>query len=74
MQIRIVYHEADHPIDPEQSAEHNLDDLLDTFTAPEVRDVINTTLRTFRDMCDLWNQRELAQRREMGLDAPGKEL
>jgi hypothetical protein len=67
MKITIHYNDCDYPIDVdgEQTPERNLDDLLDAFIATEVREIINTNLRFFRGMCDVWNQRELAQRRAM---------
>lgn len=71
MKIVIRYNEGEWPIDVEKPHEHNLDDLLDTYTEPEVRLIINQGLRAFRGMCDVWNQRELEARRRAGLGGGG---
>ena len=64
MKIVIHHDEGEGHIDPSKPAEYNLDELLDGFTQPEVRTIINESLRVFRGMCDVWNQRELAERRK----------
>ena len=69
MKIVIQYHEGQWPIDTEKPPEHSLDELLDTFTADEVRSIINESLGVFRGMCDIWNRRERAERRNLHLDA-----
>ena len=69
MKIVIQYHEGEWPIDTENPPERSLDELLDTFTQSEVRLIINEALPVFRGMCDIWNQRELAERRKLNLDA-----
>ena len=69
MKIVIHYDEGEWPLLTENTAEHNLDDLLDTFTAAQVPTIINQTLEAFRGMCEVWNQRELAQRRQLESDA-----
>ena len=69
MKIVIQYHEGQWPIDTEKPPEHSLDELLDTFTADEVRSIINESLGVFRGMCDIWNQREMEARRQLNLDA-----
>lgn len=77
MKIVIHYDEAEWPIDTEATPERSLEELLDTFTQPQVRSIINENLRLFRGMCDVWNQRELAERRKANLDAgdaAGKEV
>ena len=71
MKIVIQYHEGEWPIAIENPPERSLDELLDTFTQPEVREIINESLRVFRGMCDVWNQRELAARRQAGLGEGG---
>ncbi len=71
MKIIIQFHEGEWPIDIETPAERSLDELLDTFTQPEVRQIINNSLRVFRDICDVWNRRELAARRQAGLSEGG---
>lgn len=71
MKIVIQFHEGEWPIDTANPAERSLDELLDTFTQPEVREIINETRRVFRGMCDIWNQRELAARRQAGLSEGG---
>jgi hypothetical protein len=71
MKIVIHYDECEWPIDTEKPPEESLDLLLDTFTQPQVRLIINEALPVFRGMCDVWNQRELAARREAGLGEGG---
>lgn len=65
MKIVIQFHEGEWPIDTDNPPERSLDELLDTFTQPEVREIINQSLSVFRGMCDIWNQRELAARRQV---------
>ncbi|MBI5725791.1 MAG: hypothetical protein HZA50_17660 [Planctomycetes bacterium] len=71
MKIVIQHNEGEWPIDIENPFERSLDELLDTFTQPEVREIINESLRVFRGMCNVWNQRELAERRKVGLNEGG---
>jgi hypothetical protein len=71
MKIIIQFHDGEWPIDTDKPPERSLDELLDTFTQPEVREIINETRRVFRGMCDVWNQRELAARRQAGLSEGG---
>ncbi len=76
MKIEVQYDECEWPIDTEKPPEESLDLLLDTFTQPQVRLILNETLRVFRGMCEVWNQRELAARRNLERDAgasPAKE-
>jgi len=67
MKLTIHYHDCDYPIDLDDphGHEYRLDDMLDSFQPNEVREVINQNLDLFRGLCDIWNQRELAQRRAL---------
>ena len=69
MKIVIQYDECEWHIDSEKPAEEELDLLLDTFTQPQVRLIINEHLRAFRGLCDVWNQREMEARRKFNLEA-----
>ena len=71
MKITVHYDEGEWPIETTNPYEHSLDELLDTFTAAQVPTILNETLRAFRGMCDVWNQRELAARRQAGLGEGG---
>jgi len=73
MQIRIDHHEAFIPIDTKDTPDHILEVILDIYTAPEVPEIINEALRTFQGLCDAWNQREMAERRAIGIDTPEKQ-
>lgn len=70
VQVGIRYDEGEWFLDTSKSDEHCLDELLDTFCESQVPEIINATLRLFRSMCDIWNQRELARRRELYASAP----
>jgi len=65
MQITIHYDDCDFPIDTDapRGPTDLLDDLLDSFQPQQVRQIINQNLELFRGLCDVWNQRELAERR-----------
>ena len=69
MKIVIHYDEGEWPIETDNPHEQSLDELLDTFTSAQVPTILNETLRAFRGMCDVWNQRELEARRQLNLDA-----
>ena len=69
MKIVIHYDEGEWPIETDNPHEQSLDELLDTFTAAQVPTILNAALRSFRGMCDLWNQREMEARRNLNLDA-----
>ncbi len=71
MKIIIQHNQGEWTIDFDNPPQRNLDELFDTFTGPEVRTIVNESLRVLRGICDVWNQRELAARRQAGLSQGG---
>lgn len=65
MKIIIQHDQGEWPVDTDKPSVQSLEELMDTFTQPQVRLIINETLRVFREMCDEWNRRELERRRHL---------
>ena len=58
MKIVIHYGGAEWPLETDQPAPDNLDDLIDTFGHGDVRRILDEGLRTFRELHELLKAEE----------------